>query len=48
MRYRILSSIEGETDTNNNIAINWNNIVGQEAAVLLIMNKTSKNNNDIL
>ncbi|HYY49902.1 MAG TPA: hypothetical protein VE643_03455 [Nitrososphaeraceae archaeon] len=23
--------MEGETDTNNNIAINWNNIVGQEA-----------------
>src|ERR671932_277338 len=31
MRYRISSSMEGETDTNNNIAINWNNIVGQEA-----------------
>src|ERR671933_2118394 len=31
MRYRILSSMEGESDTNNNITINWNNIVGQEA-----------------
>src|ERR687885_421077 len=31
MRYRISSSMEGKTDTNNNIAINWNNIVGQEA-----------------
>ena len=23
--------MEGETDTNNDIDINWNNIVGQEA-----------------
>src|ERR687884_2238135 len=31
MRYRISSSMEGETDTNNNIAIIWNNIIGQKA-----------------